>query len=89
MSTTEGAVVEQSDALEYDYSYGNTAVEDGGESGVTSQHRKTHDQTCDFRLKSKRNSPACASSLKGSLRDACCSAAPPTLVESEPTIPAV
>lgn len=36
MSSAEGAGVEQSVALEYDYSYeyGNTAVEDGGESGV-------------------------------------------------------
>lgn len=34
MSSTEGAVVEESDAAQYDYSYGRAAavVEDGGES---------------------------------------------------------
>lgn len=32
MSHAEGAAVEQADAVEYDYSCGNAAVEEGGES---------------------------------------------------------
>ena len=35
MSHAEGAVVEQADALENDYSCGNAAVEEGGESYIT------------------------------------------------------